>query len=210
MLQKNAVEPDTLELLEKIGTLNPMVNFALGGGTNLAIRMRHRLSVDLDFFTNEEFNNAVIFQTIIREFPDAELLFEQNQTMMFNINGIKVDFILYPFKWLQPFELIQESRLISVTDMIPMKLQALSNRFAKKDFWDIAFLLKDFSLSKMMEIFMAKFPQVDPGFIIHSLTTFDDAESEPDPVCILPKTWPEIKVQLEAAVIDYTNQFLSP
>ncbi|MEP6948377.1 MAG: nucleotidyl transferase AbiEii/AbiGii toxin family protein [Ginsengibacter sp.] len=208
MLQKTAIEPGTLELLRKICILNPLNGFALGGGTNLALRMGHRLSVDLDFFTNLEFSNALVFQSIIREFPDAKLLFEQNQTMMFSINGIKVDFILYPFKWNQSFDLTEKLRLISVIDIIPMKLQALSNRFSKKDFWDIAFLLNDFPLVKMVEIFMAKFPQVDQGFIIHSLTAFDEAEREPNPVCILPKTWMEIKLQLEKAVIDYTNQFL--
>lgn len=208
MLQINAVEPNTLELLETICTISSLNDFALGGGTNLALRLAHRLSIDLDFFTNSEFHNAVIFQAIIREFPMAELLFEQNQTMMFSINGIKVDFILYPFAWLQPFELNEKSRLISVEDLIPMKLQALSNRFSKKDFWDIAFLLNDYPLGKMIKFFKAKFPQVDTGFIIHSLTNFEEAEREPDPVCLLPKTWMEIKQQLNKTVIDYTNQFL--
>ncbi|MEO8852909.1 MAG: nucleotidyl transferase AbiEii/AbiGii toxin family protein [Ginsengibacter sp.] len=205
MLQKKAVEPATLELLRKISSLHLINDFALGGGTNLALRLGHRVSIDLDFFTNSEFTNSIVFQTITREFPDAELLFEQNQTMMFDINGIKVDFVLYPFKWLKPFELIEKARLISVSDIIPMKLQAISNRFSKKDFWDIAFLLKDFPLQKMMEIFTAKFPQIDPGFIIHSLVSFDEAEKDPDPICILTKTWAEIKSLLEETVIDYTN-----
>ena len=205
MLQKKAVEPATLELLKRISSLTLISNFALGGGTNLALRLGHRVSIDLDFFANSEFTNSIVFQTITHEFPGAELLFEQNQTMMFNINGIKVDFILYPFKWLKPFELIEKARLVSLSDIIPMKLQALSNRFSKKDFWDIAFLLKDFSLKKMMEIFTTKFPQIDPGFIIHSLVSFDEAEKDPDPICISHITWSEIKIQLEATVIDYTN-----
>ncbi len=208
MLQKNAVEPNTLELLKTICTISSLHDFALGGGTNLALRFGHRFSIDLDFFTNTEFNNAMVFQTINRQFPTAELLFEQNQTMMFSINGIKVDFILYPFEWLQPIELTEQLRLINVKDIIPMNLQAISNRFSKKDFWDIAFLLKDFSLEKMIEIFKTKFPQVDPGFIIHSLTAFEEAEKEQDPVCLIPKTWMQIKNKLKKAVIDYTNQFL--
>jgi len=121
MLQKNAVEPITLELLKEICALTPLTNFGLGGGTNLALRMGHRFSYDLDFFANSDFQNAWVFQTITAKFPDAILLFEQNQTMMFSINDIKIDFILYPFKWHQPFEWIEKSRLISVTDIIPMK-----------------------------------------------------------------------------------------
>ncbi len=208
MLQKNAVEPSTLELLKKICAIHSLDHFALGGGTNLALRMEHRLSLDLDFFTNSEFSNQKIFQLITTNFRKVELLFEQNQTMMFSINEIKVDFVLYPFNWLQQFEQIKDSRLLSVADIIPMKLQALSNRFSKKDFWDIAFLLNDFPLSKMIEIFVTKFPQIDPGFIIHSLVAFEEAEKEPDPICVKPITWKEIKLQLEGAVIDYTDQLL--
>ena len=204
MLQQNAVEPTTLELLKGICSSVPFEDFALGGGTNLALRLGHRLSIDLDFFTNTPYQNSIIFQAITTRFPDAELLFEQNQTMMFTINNIKVDFILYPFKWLRPFEKINGARLIALRDIIPMKLQALSNRFSKKDFWDIAFLLKMFSLSEMLEIFKSKFPQIDTGYIIHSLTNFENAEREQDPIILLAKTWDEIKNELQKVVIDFT------
>lgn len=208
MLQQNAVESATLALLKKICALQPFENFALGGGTNLALRLGHRLSVDLDFFTNTAYQNSIIFGAITREFPAAELLFEQNQTMMFIIDKVKVDFILYPFKWRQPFETIDGARLIGLPDIIPMKLQALSNRFSKKDFWDIAFLLNYFSLSEMLKIFKSKFPRIDIGYIIHSLTDFEVAEREQDPVELIPKTWEEIKNELQKVVIDFTNASL--
>lgn len=208
MLQPNAVEPSTLELLKRICAIPAFNNFALGGGTNLALRLGHRLSIDLDFFTDTSFQNNRIFKAITTEFPTAELLFEQNQTMMFSIDNIKVDFVLYPFKWQFPFETIEDARLITLQDIIPMKLQALSNRFAKKDFWDIAFILKSYSLTQLLEIFKSKFPQIDVGYIIHSLTNFEDAEQEQDPVVLLPKTWEEIKIELQRDVIAYTGSSL--
>lgn len=208
MLQKNAVEPATLELLKRICALPLFENFALGGGTNIALRLGHRLSVDLDFFTNIPYQDSAVFQAITAGFPTAELLFEQNQTMMFTIDNVKVDFVLNPFKWLLPFETIEAARLIALQDMIPMKLQALSNRFSKKDFWDIAFLLNNYSLTQMLEIFKAKFPAIDIGYIIHSLTNFDDANLEPSPVLLQPKTWGEIKSDMQQVVIEYTQSLL--
>ncbi|MGZ8559893.1 MAG: nucleotidyl transferase AbiEii/AbiGii toxin family protein [Chitinophagaceae bacterium] len=62
MLQQNAVAPATLELLKKICTLPSCDAFGLGGGTNLALRLGHRFSIDLDLFTNAGFNNALIFK----------------------------------------------------------------------------------------------------------------------------------------------------
>ena len=60
----------------------------------------------------------------------------------------------------------------------------------------------------MIEIFKTKFPQIDTGFIIHSLTAFDEASHEQDPECLIPKSWEEIKHDLGKTVINYTNQFL--
>ena len=77
MLQQNAVEPATLELLKRICALPPFKNFALGGGTNIALRLGHRLSVDLDFFTNTAYQNSTVFQAITTGFSSAELIFEQ-------------------------------------------------------------------------------------------------------------------------------------
>ena len=107
---------------------------------------------------------------------------------MFNIGNVIVDVVLYPFKWLMPFENMEGDRMIALQDIIPMKLQALSNRFSKKDFWDIAFLLNSFSLAQTLEIFKLNFPTIDVGCIIHSLTNFDNEDLEPSPVHLIPKT----------------------
>jgi predicted nucleotidyltransferase component of viral defense system len=204
MLYKKAIEPATLDLLEKFCRLPEFAAFALGGGTNIALQKGHRFSIDLDFFTNKAYNTPDIYKSIIGNFKEAELLFEQNQTMMFIINGVKVDFVLYPFEWLKPFVEIETCRLIHLEDIIPMKLQALSNRFSKKDFWDVEFLLREISLDKMLEIFKLKFPPIDTGYIIHSLTNFESADCEEDPVCLIPGTWKEVKNNLEQVVRDYT------
>jgi len=208
MLHQNAVSPDVLELLKNISAINQLESFGLGGGTSLALRMGHRLSVDLDFFTNKTFDAPSLFQLIIKNFPSAELLFEQNQTIIFSINEIKVDFVLYPFPWLLPFDTTEGARLLSVKDIIPMKLQAASNRNAKKDYWDIAALLKHYSFEEMLGIFKTKFPKIDIGFIIHSLTDFEKADTEPDPDTTSNITWDEVKGQLVSVVRKYTEGLL--
>ncbi len=64
MLQQNVVEPATLELLKIICSIPAFESFALGGGTNIALRLGHRISVDLDFFTNTPYENNTIFKAI--------------------------------------------------------------------------------------------------------------------------------------------------
>ena len=53
MLQTQTVDRDTLGLLKDLMATPELQQFALVGGTNLSLRLGHRLSVDLDLFTNE-------------------------------------------------------------------------------------------------------------------------------------------------------------
>jgi hypothetical protein len=206
MLQTKAVQPATLALLKKIASLEELSSFALGGGTNLALRYGHRLSVDLDFFSCNEFDRTTLFKLITKQFPSSELMFEQNQTMLFFIDEVRVDFVLYPFPWLRPFEILDAIRFISEKDIIPMKLQAVSNRYSKKDFWDIAYLLRRYTVEDMITIFKEKFPQIDTGFIIHSLTNFSEAEEQLDPDSLDDTSWDDVKESLSEAVKGFTKR----
>ena len=158
--------------------------------------MQNSILIILAFFVA-----GVIIAWIFRK-----LIFEKNQTMFFNINDVKVDFVLYPFRWLQTFDLIEGTRLLSMQDVIPMKLQAISNRNAKKDYWDIAALLKQFPLKEMLKIFSEKFPKIDTGFIIHSLTDFEKADTEVDPDTLVKISWDDVKNRLTKEVIKYTEE----
>ncbi len=56
MLKYEAIYPETLELLKKLMKLPGLDNFYLVGDTALALRIGHRISVDLDLFSHVEFS----------------------------------------------------------------------------------------------------------------------------------------------------------
>jgi len=56
MLHTETVAPKTLELLNKLMNDTTFNHFLLVGGTSLSLQLGHRLSVDLDLFTDETFN----------------------------------------------------------------------------------------------------------------------------------------------------------
>lgn len=74
-----------------------------------------------------------------------------------------------------------------------MKLSAITNRGAKKDFIDLFFLLNTFTLAKMYELYFSKFPDVSNFLVTKSLTFFDDADFEPMPKMLLPINWEDVK-----------------
>ena len=77
---------------------------------------------------------------------------------------------------------------------------AISNRGAKKDFYDLHTLLRNFSVPDLVEIYVRKFPNHDPMIPIRSMIYFDDAEQTETPTTLIKTTWPKVKAEILAAV----------
>ena len=200
MLHPATVEPATLELLKRLMQQPVLEPFALAGGTNLALLFGHRLSVDLDLFTNESFSEQGLFDALLLDFPTAVKTDEAKNTVSLFIEGVKVDVLAHRYPLIKPFVKESGIRLWSVEDVIAMKLGAVSGRGAKKDFWDLAELLNHFSLTQMLHFFTDKYANSDPGYVVRSLTYFDDAELQTDPITLNGITWPEVKQRVLQAV----------
>lgn len=149
MLQSQTVDASTLDLIKKLMQIPELEHFHLVGGTNLALRYGHRLSIDIDLFTNVPFIPLELFQVIKSIFNEAQLNNSSKNMLFFYINNVKIDCVLAPFHYLEPIEEIEGIRMVATKDIIAMKLAAISGRGAKKDFWDIATLLDFFSIEKM-------------------------------------------------------------
>ena len=59
MLHYETIAPATRELLNRLMSDDRLQDFALVGGTSLTLQLGHRLSVDLDLFTDTDFDAAV-------------------------------------------------------------------------------------------------------------------------------------------------------
>lgn len=47
----NAVSPELKKMILELQNLSALSNFVLGGGTSLALRYHHRISIDIDFIS---------------------------------------------------------------------------------------------------------------------------------------------------------------
>ena len=210
MLQYRALYPTTLELLKKLMQLDDLSDFFLVGGTALALQLGHRISIDLDLFTQNDFDTKKTFDRLNKIFEIRDLT-EETNTLNFNIvfpnnteNMIKVDLIKYPYPLINPILETDTIRLLSVEDIIPMKLSAVAGRGSKKDFYDIYYLLNNYTLEQMFVFFEKKFPNTNKFHVLKSLTYFEDAELEPNPKTIDKSDWKKVK----KAIIDKTNKYM--
>ena len=201
MLQKQAVKPELLELLEQLMLVDEFTNFNLVGGTALALYEGHRLSVDIDMFGRSDIDTDK-FTDILKEKGETIILSQSPKILIFSINGIKVDFVDYNFELLEPLTIIEGIRLVSKKDIAAMKLNAIAGRGSKKDFIDVFQLLNEFTLTEMLTFYSQKYPNGSEFMVLKSMLYFDDAENEPDPLMIIPISWEEVK---ERIVLEVRN-----
>jgi hypothetical protein len=88
-----------------------------------------------------------------------------------------------------------------------MKLSAAAGRGSKKDFFDIYELLQHFSFQDLLSSYQQKYTQVDPYHVIRSLSYFDDAELQQDPIMLKDYTWNMVKSRLQQEIQLYVDTF---
>lgn len=205
MLQYSTIEPRTLEVLRKLMSIPELSDFYLVGGTALALFYGHRLSVDLDLFSNTNFTEEEVLHTIEANFPDFSYSKPNSVGIFGFIGDIKVDFIRYSHHPMIGKPIIYDGiRLFSPEDIMAMKVAAILKRAVKKDFWDIAEILEHYSIDKIIDCYTEKYPSQQLLISIpQALTYFEDAEDTEDPVSLKNQTWTFVKSTIRAAVNNY-------
>jgi hypothetical protein len=131
---------------------------------------------------------------------------EMKSTIWYLIRGVKTDIVLHEYPYLQPVHEIDGIRFLSMPDIIPMKLGAISEWGAKKDFWDIAELLNHYTIKEMIDFYKQKYASDDIGFVVRSLLYFDDAEIQSDPISLNSTKWDDVKKKIQIAVRKYISE----
>ena len=176
MLQKETVEPRTLELLRELQREPLLKNFNLVGGTALALRLGHRKSIDLDLFTKEEFDLEEVKEMLIEKY-DLKVSYERKQTLKGFINNVMIDCIRFDYPHLYEPDIIEDIRLESIPDIIAMKLSAIAQNGTRiKDFIDIATLSVCYSFNDMLDFYTKKFPNANVIMPIKAINYFDEID----------------------------------
>jgi predicted nucleotidyltransferase component of viral defense system len=199
MLQTQTVLASTLDLLKKLMAQPELKNFALAGGTSLSLQIGHRISVDLDFFGNSPFETDEMLD-ILHDLGNVKIMKQSRNILITNVNDVKVDFVNYRYPILKDILNIDGIRLLSTADISAMKFAAVAGRGRKRDFIDIFFLLKEYSLKEMMAFYNAKYFDGSEMMVARSLTYFDDADGDEDLELLKDADWDTVKKTISKAV----------
>jgi predicted nucleotidyltransferase component of viral defense system len=177
--------------------------FVLVGGTALALQIGHRKSVDLDFFTPDTFEPEYLLSELLISYS-VKPIQRTSQSLICTIDDIKVDFIYFRYPFIRPVRNDEGIRLLSPEDIAPMKLDAISGRGSKKDFYDIYFLLREMTLEKMFSLYLEKYPHQTTFHVLRSLAYFNDAEKDPEPFLFDTEvSWSVVKNKIKEVIRNY-------
>ncbi len=196
-MQSEILTAAQLTVLDGLKAVPAVGEFYLAGGTALALRHRHRRSVDFDFFRETSFSEQELLLSLTRAFPGLERLPTGEQTLYVRLSGVTTTFFHYPYRLLENLEPTSWGfGLASDSDIAAMKIEAIAGRGSRKDFVDLRVLsVAGLSLDAAFELFDRKYgtERTDRYHRLRALAYFEDAEKEPMPDMLIPFDWDEAK-----------------
>lgn len=139
--------------------------FYFGGGTALSVfYLQHRYSEDLDFFAKKEFDQNLIINfmnQIANKFKVTLKMTKKETVLWFELEKdnqtLKVDFLDFPYKRIEKGTVYQGVEIDSEKDIGANKILTINLENNPKDYVDLYFLLKKFTIWDFIYAVEAKF-----------------------------------------------------
>lgn len=201
------VTPQLSAALERLMQEPLFASFRLVGGTALSLQLGHRVSVDIDMFTDIPYG-SVDFGAIdkfLRDAfdyvwpPDHSLQAGMGQSYIIGNSqqdSIKLDLYYTDlFAWAKVVS--NGIRMAAIEEIAAMKMDIVQRTGRKKDFWDIHELAERFSIREMIAFHKKRYPyNHDDALIRSNLTNFTSADDDFDPECLKGKHWELVKLDI--------------
>lgn len=207
MLHKETVTEGTLDLINRLMQDDQLKSFYLVGGTALALIIGHRISIDIDLFTNQDFD-ALAMAEYLKKNYDTELRNVNKNSVSGFLEGIKFDIIAHRYPYVKPLIIIQQIRMLSLEDIAAMKINAIVGNGSRiKDFIDVYYLLKQLSYNQIIASYLIKYPDVSADIARASLLYHKDIDFTTSIVLLNDKIeWKDIEKDIRKAISAYDKQ----
>jgi predicted nucleotidyltransferase component of viral defense system len=207
--------PEKLKtILKKITLLMDQEKFYLAGGTGLALQIGHRISEDLDFFRAIPFDENMLTSLLKQGISSFEEIMAEKHTLWVILDGVRCSFFFYEVPLLFPPIPYEGLKVADWRDIIAEKFKTISQRGSKKDFFDVFAVVRSkmLTIQDGVTVFKKRFEAtgINNYHVLRSLTYFEDAEEEPDPVLLRRNDfgWEEVKTFFVSHIKEFETAFV--
>jgi len=138
------------------------------------MQIGHRLSTDIDLFSERNFDTAQLFAYLSNTYHAKSAGTLKSGVFCF-IDNIKVDLLSHPNPLIKPLVTMEGIRMASLEDLGAMTLKAIiedGSRFT--DFIDLYSLLEHLSLEELTDAYETKYPKVNRSMAHKALMHHND------------------------------------
>lgn len=210
-LHWKTVTPLLKSTLTELMHSNLFQSFRLVGGTSLSLQLGHRISIDIDLFTDTPYGvidfdeiEAYLRRTFswISDATVGPVGMGKTYTLGFDKeNSVKLD-LYYTETFIQSPIMFGPYRMATLEEIIAMKIDIIQRGGRKKDFWDLHELLGKYSITQMIALHAIRYPYGHDESVIRSnFVNFKKADDDFDPICLRGKYWELIKLDIADAII---------
>ena len=205
-LNFNTLPKLQIEIFNNLANLEWISRFYLAGGTAIALRLGHRKSYDFDFFTNESIHELDILHEL-SNLGKVKIITQTDNIIHCFLDDFEVSFFKVKYPLLFETENFIHLKIASLTDLLLMKLQAISGRGTRKDFVDLYYLLKIYELGDISHLYEQKYGiKFQSDVHLHkALVYFVDAEKRAMPQLFDNTKWDDIKKEIIYKVVNINN-----
>ncbi len=207
MLYKETVASQTLDLIERLFKDAKLNDFVLVGGTSLSLQVGHRISIDIDLFSNKPFDAVSIASHLQKNYSAESVKTLKNGVFCF-IEDIKVDVMSHQYPWVKDLIVSEGIRMVSLEDIGAMKLHAIVQSGSRlKDFIDIYFLLEQLSFQRLFDSYEKKYPDTNKAIVQKALLYHKDIK--PSSIDMMGKSidFESIASRIEASILNPSKIF---
>jgi hypothetical protein len=195
-MHPECVEEKARILMSRLGPTLGMHGGVLAGATGLALHLGHRISDNLEFFTQRVFRPSDILEELRALASVVEPVTMDEGAMVVQADGVRVSLIQTPARFAEPTTRVNGCDAAGIVDIAAMRLLAVSQGGSRSDFVDLSAVLQVVPFRKVAHNMLERYgvTALEPLVIGKGLVWFEDAEIEADPVYAgAAVTWGHIK-----------------
>lgn len=202
----NTVTPLLKTILEDLMQAKEFESFRLLGGTALSLYYGHRMSVDIDLFSDAEygtldFNAIDAYLRANYFYVDSMDIAPMGRGKSYYVGrsseeSVKLD-LYYTDDFIDEIQEFNGLRLASKAEIAAMKLDLVQRTGRKKDFWDVDRLKDDFTINEMFVLHEKRYPYThDRKLLKGKFTDFTQADDDFEPLCLRGRHWEFVKLDM--------------
>jgi predicted nucleotidyltransferase component of viral defense system len=178
-MHQEAVWSAARPILSKLANFKYSERFYLVGGTALALQLGHRVSVDLDWFSQKPLPKDLLPQ-LKKFFAGSRMMInvDNGEELTMAVDGVKITFFHYPFPSVGKLLNGDGFKMASIEEIAVMKAHTIGRRSKFRDYADMYFILKNgISLATIIKKAVVCFgDEFDPRLFLEQLVYLKDLE----------------------------------